>query len=52
MMTSDYCFTDALRNIDSERRLAANGKSVNNGKCVMPIFDEDDWEDDDDDDDD
>ena len=46
MMTRDYCFTDALRNIDSERIF------VNNGKCVMPIFDEDDWEDDDDDDDD
>lgn len=46
MMTRDYCFTDALRNIDSEWRLAANGKSV------IPLFDEDDWEDDDDDDDD
>ena len=46
MMTRDYCFTDALRNIDSEWRLATNGKSV------IPLFDDDDWDEDDDDDDD
>lgn len=45
MMTSDYCLTDALRNVDSEWNLQVGGKSI------MPLFDDEDWDDDDDDDD-